>query len=122
MHRGCPARHAPPSPIVNTIDELEPDIITQINVFTVAPEKQQALVDLLDAAAETSMKDQPGFISANNRTSDCGNRVISYAQWRSKEDLQAMHDDPRAAEHMKAAADLAEFEPIVCEVRSSSRP
>lgn len=66
------------------------------------------------------MKQQPGFISADIRKSDDGKRVIKYAQWRSKEDLQALHDNPSAAEKMKAAADIAEFDPIVCEVRSSN--
>lgn len=121
MHRGCRPHHAPPCRFLHTIPP-EADIITQINVFTVAPEKQQALVDLLDEATETAMKQQPGFISASIRTSECGRRVINYARWRSKEDLQSMHDDPLATEHMKAAADLAEFDPIVCEIRSPASP
>jgi hypothetical protein len=41
------------------------DVVTLINVFTVAPEDQQRLVDVLVDATQTVMRKQPGFISAN---------------------------------------------------------
>jgi hypothetical protein len=47
-----------------TIDPDNP-IMTLINVFTVDPDKQQQLINLLDAATEKAMKAQLGFISAN---------------------------------------------------------
>ena len=47
-----------------SIDYNNP-IMTLINVFTVNPDKQQQLINLLDAATEKAMKVQPGFISAN---------------------------------------------------------
>ena len=95
------------------------EIMTLINVFTVAPEQQQALVDLLDQATEATMKRRPGFISASIHKSLDGRRVVNYAQWRSKEDFAAMQKDAAAAEHMQAAARLAQFDPIVCVVASS---
>ena len=95
------------------------EIMTLINVFTVAPGKQQPLVDMLDQATEKTMKHRPGFISASIHKSVDGRRVVNYAQWRSKQDFEAMQKDPEAGEHMKAAAGLAEFDPIVCVVASS---
>lgn len=41
------------------------DVVTLINVFTVRPEHQQRLVDLLIDATETVIKGQPGYVSAN---------------------------------------------------------
>ena len=94
-------------------------IMTLINVFTVAPDRQQSLVDMLDQATEKTMKHRPGFISASIHKSLDGQRVVNYAQWRSKEDFEAMQHDADAVEHMQAAARLAEFDPIVCVVASS---
>jgi len=94
-------------------------VMTLVNVFTVDVDRQQQLVELLDEATEKAMKRQPGFISANIHKSVDGTRVINYAQWRSKTDFEAMQKNPQAAEHMKAAAGLAKFDPIVCEVASS---
>jgi heme-degrading monooxygenase HmoA len=94
-------------------------VMTLINVFTVEPGKQQQLIDLLDQATETAMKRQPGFISASIHKSADGRRVVNYAQWRSKADFEAMQKNPEAVEHMKGAAAIARFDPIVCEVASS---
>ncbi len=91
-------------------------VLTLINVFTVEPEKQQALVALLIEATEQTMKRMPGFISANIHRSLDGKKVVNYAQWQSKKAFEAMRSDPKAGVHMKAAADLARFEPILCEV------
>lgn len=40
-------------------------LVTLVNVFTVAPDRQQALVDLRVAATEQTMCHQPAYVSAN---------------------------------------------------------
>ncbi len=40
-------------------------LVTLINVFTVVPENQQRLVDVLIRATEEVIKHEAGFISAN---------------------------------------------------------
>ena len=92
------------------------DLLTLINVFTVAPEKQQELVTLLIDATEQTMKHLPGFISASIHCSLDGKKVVNYAQWKSIADFEAMRKNPEAAPHMQAAAALAQFDPILCEV------
>jgi len=93
------------------------DVVTLINVFTVAPEDQQRLLDVLVEATESVMNGMPGFVSANLHKSLDGTRVVNYAQWRSKEDFEAMLEDPEAAGHMREAARIAEkFEPHLYEV------
>jgi quinol monooxygenase YgiN len=95
------------------------DVLTLINVFTVKPENQQALVQLLVDATEQTMRHVPGFISASIHKSHDGTKVVNYAQWRSQKDFDAMRQDPKARAHMAAAAALATFEPILCEVAES---
>jgi heme-degrading monooxygenase HmoA len=93
------------------------DLVTLINVFTVAPEDQQRLVDVLVDATQAVMRNQQGFISANIHRSLDGTRVTNYAQWRSPEAFEAMLGDREAAEHMGEAAKIAErFEPHLYEV------
>lgn len=92
------------------------NILTLINVFTVAPEKQQELVTLLLNATQHTMRHLPGFISANIHRSLDGKRVVNYAQWESMADFESMRKSPEAAPHMQAAAALAQFDPILCEV------
>lgn len=93
------------------------NMVTLINVFTVQPENQQRLVDLLTEATKLAMKKQPGYISANIHKSLDGTRVTNYAQWRSKDDFEAMLQNPEAAKHMKEASQLAiKFEPHLYEV------
>jgi len=102
--------------------KIDPSVrlmMTLVNVFTVAPDRQQELVRLLDEATQTTMKRQPGFISANIHMSYDGTRVINYAQWRSKADFEAMQKSPQATDHMRTIAALAKFDAILCEVTSS---
>ncbi|MBA2305562.1 MAG: antibiotic biosynthesis monooxygenase [Acidobacteria bacterium] len=94
----------------------DPRVLTLVNVFTVKAENQQELVQLLIDATEQTMRHLPGFISANIHRSFDGTKVINYAQWQSKEDFEAMQQNPGAAPHMKKAAALASFDPILCEV------
>lgn len=91
--------------------------MTLINVFTVSPENQQRLVDLLVEATQHTMRKQPGYLSAAIHKSVDGTRVTNYAQWRSREDFEAIGKNPEAAVHMRAAAQLAiSFEPHLYEV------
>jgi quinol monooxygenase YgiN len=91
-------------------------IFTLINVFSVVPDQQQALANLLIEATEHTMRHLPGFISANIHTSFDGRHVVNYAQWRSRDAFEAMLRNPDARPHMARAAALASFDPILCEV------
>jgi quinol monooxygenase YgiN len=99
-----------------TIIEKGNRVLTLINVFTVEPENQQKLMTLLIEATEQTMMNLPGFVSANIHRSLDGKRVVNYAQWENMAAFQAMLKNPEAIPHMQAAAALAKFEPILCEV------
>ena len=59
---------------------VQSDVVTLINVFTVAPEDQQRLLDVLLEATESVISEMPGFVSANLHKSLDGTRVVNYAQ------------------------------------------
>ena len=98
----------------------ENKLVTLINVFTVEPEKQQKLADMLIEATEKTMKNIPGFISASIHQSDDGVRVTNYAQWRSHEDYAAMLKNPEAAAHMQPVTDIATFDAHTYQVVEST--
>ena len=100
------------------IDQRD-EVFTLINVFTVKPENQDTLVTLLIEATNNTMRHLPGFVSASIHKSLDNTRVVNYAQWRTKDDFDAMRTNPEAIPHMKAAAALASFDPIACEVSES---
>ena len=101
--------------MATTTISTDNDLMTLVNVFTVAPEHQEELIDVL-VDATTVMREIPGFVSANLHRSHDGRRVVNYVQWRTVQDFQAMLQDPRAIPHMQRAADLASYDPIVTEV------
>jgi quinol monooxygenase YgiN len=92
------------------------DITTLVNVFTVEPENQEKLVQLLKAGTESFFSKQPGFISSSVHTSREGRRAINYSQWRSPKDIENFRNDPRFAPYVQSLAALAKSETILCEV------
>ena len=91
------------------------DLITLINVFTVELKNQQRLVDILVEAGEATSK-QPGFISAKIHRSLDGMRVINYVQWRCKEDLEAISNNPEMKAHIDEIKKLAKGNTSLYEV------
>lgn len=64
-------------------------VVTHINVFTVAPEKQQALADSLVETVKAAST-VPGWISASVHKSFDGQRVTNYVQFESHAAAQAV--------------------------------
>jgi quinol monooxygenase YgiN len=86
-------------------------LLTFINIFTMEPAQQQAVVDLLQEITSTQVTHQPGFVSASLHKSHDGKRVIMYAQWRSLEDYQAMRGSPESKARLEKLTALASFQP-----------
>jgi quinol monooxygenase YgiN len=81
---------------------------TLINVFTVAPEKQQQLVETLIETTEGWVKPHPGFLAATIHKSLDETRVANYAQWRNKEAFDRSMSDPQVRARMSLAVHLGE--------------
>ncbi|MCA9691845.1 MAG: antibiotic biosynthesis monooxygenase family protein [Nannocystaceae bacterium] len=105
----------------HTVIEAGQPVVTLINVFEVAPDRQRQLIALLERATEETMRHMPGFISANLHRSLDGARVTNYAQWASQADFEAMLQDPAAQVHMREATALARAAPTLYEVCSVHR-
>jgi hypothetical protein len=69
--------------------------VTQINVFTVEPDRQPPLIDYLARAARVA-SEVPGWMSASLHCGLDGTRVVNYAQ---SEDLDAAQ---RVIQHLTA--------------------
>ena len=95
-----------PSENVDTGADEEP--YTLINVFTVAPEKQQQLVETLIETTEGWVKPHPGFLAATIHQSLDETRVANYAQWRNKEAFDRSMSDPQVRARMSLAVHLGE--------------
>jgi heme-degrading monooxygenase HmoA len=78
---------------------LDDDHFTVVNVFKVAGEEDQRR--LFDHIVEVTgvISKFPGFVSANLHLTFDGTRVVNYAQWRSREDFEAMHASPELQDH-----------------------
>ena len=68
--------------------------VTMINVFTVKPENQQALLEALRHEADTLMRTLPGYVHSVVHQSRDGQRVLNYTMWESAEAFDASHRHP----------------------------
>ena len=100
---------------ISTIDSNS-KVMTLVNVFTVEPNNQQRLVDLLIEATKKVMSQQEGFVSANLHKSLDGTKVVNYAQWKSKEAFEKMLKNPTAITHMNEAFSIAKVDGSLYEV------
>jgi heme-degrading monooxygenase HmoA len=78
-----------------TID-AQAKVLTFINIYEVAPDRQAELAELLSAATDQTLRRMPGFVSVNIHRSTDGNRVANYTQWASKDEFERMGKSPEA--------------------------
>jgi quinol monooxygenase YgiN len=91
-------------------------LTTAITVFTVEPENNQRLVDLLVRAAQEVIRKQPGFISINIHQSLDKTQVVSYSQWQSRQAFDEILQHVTVIPYVQAILKLATFEPHFYEV------
>lgn len=96
--------------------------LTLINVFTVAPENQQKLIELLISATESTVRKITGFISSSLHKSLDGTKVTMYAQWKSIEDYQNMRNNSTASPYLVEALKIATFDMGMYEVVETFLP
>lgn len=99
----------------------EANFLTLINVFTVDPDNQQKLVELLTLATESTIVNVAGFISCSLHRSIDGTKVTMYAQWKSMEDYQNMRNNATASPFLDEALKIAKFDPGMYEVVKTFR-
>lgn len=88
------------------------NVVTLIDIFTVAPEKQEQLVEMVDDTLHELVRHLPGFISASLHKSLDGTRVVDYVQFASRADFEAMLAHPEMQQRIAAAVAIAKAEPL----------
>jgi quinol monooxygenase YgiN len=101
--------------------EPEDSPVVMINVFTVEPENQQKLIDILTTATLGSVDQEPGFISATLHRSLDGSKVTMYARWKDAEAYAAMRRKP-GRPSLAQALQIAKFEPGMYEIVQTFLP
>jgi heme-degrading monooxygenase HmoA len=90
-------------------------VVTHINVFTVAPHKQQQLVDSLIETVQAAQT-VPGWLSASIHRSFDGRQVVNYVQFESHEAAQAVLRHIAATGHLRKNVALGTVAPGQYEV------
>lgn len=99
-----------------TTISADSQLITAITVFTVAPENQQQLIDLLIRAGHEVVQKQPGFISINIHKSLDKTQVVSYSQWQSRQAFDDALQHATVIPYVQAVLKIATIEPHFYEV------
>ena len=84
------------------------NLVTVINMFSVKPENQKKLLQLLEDLRIVVEK-LHGFISANVHRSFEGTRIVSYAQWNTKEAYQAFYTNSDARPILDEIKKISKF-------------
>lgn len=87
-----------------------PEVVL-INVFSVAPEKQEELLRLLAEMTDDVVRHLPGFRSAEFHRGLDGRNVANYARWDSQESWKAMVRHPEVLKRMESILRIATFQP-----------
>jgi len=84
------------------------NLVTVVNMFSVKPENHKKLLQLLEDLRIVVEK-LPGFISANVHRSFEGTRIVSYAQWNTKEAYQAVYTNSDAKSILDEIKKISKF-------------
>jgi quinol monooxygenase YgiN len=99
----------------STIEIHTGDKITVlISVFTVQPENEQKLIELIEEGTSSLFSKQPGYISASIHKGADSKRLVLYGQWESPQYIDAFRKKPEIGEYIQKVKELATFETIVC--------
>ncbi|MBT0773436.1 antibiotic biosynthesis monooxygenase [Kineosporia sp. J2-2] len=86
-----------------------------INIFKTDAQHQQRLIEIWQGLGPADER-SPGLVSVNAHVSLDGESVISYIQWRSKEDWEGILSDPGRQGRFKEVLTFATFESLHSEV------
>src|SRR5215470_5528151 len=92
---------------------VDSNMTTLVNIFTVEPENQPALVIALKEGTGAFFSKLPGFISASVLAGKNGRKVINYSQWKSAGHIEAFRQNPHFTPCIERIAALAKGETIM---------
>ena len=86
---------------------------TLINLLRCEPEKQEALIALLEENIETVIRTLPGWRMTRLIAAEDGTGVVIQSEWETPAAVAAMREDPRMRAYFPRIAALASLETIM---------
>lgn len=93
-----------------------------INWFTVDPDRQVELAEVLGEGADKFIRHFPGCLSVNIATSRDRTRLLYIAQWEKKSDIKAAMADPDINVYRLRAAGIATPDAHAFQLHSTHHP
>ena len=85
-----------------------------VTIFSVQPDNEQKLVDLIEEGTSNLFSKQPGYISCSIHRGSDAKHLVLYGQWESPQSIDAFRKVPEIGEYTKKILQLAIFESVVC--------
>jgi len=85
-----------------------------VTVFTVQPDNEQKLIDLIEEGTSSLFSKQPGYISCSVHRGSDAKHLVLYGQWESPQSIEAFRKVPKIGEYTKKILQLATFASVVC--------
>ena len=89
-------------------------ITVLVSVFTVQPDNEQKLLELIKEGTLSIFSKQPGYISCSVHRESDAKRLVLYGQWESPQYIDAFRQKPEIGEYFQKIRELATVESIVC--------
>ena len=94
--------------------------IMTMNIYTVAPERVEEVLEYLVRSATETVRYVPGFVSMNFHVSLDRTQIVNYGQWKSREAMAAARENPPIVALMSETAKIAgSSKPVPYELRQS---
>lgn len=101
---------------MNTTITVTKAVTTLINTFTVEPEHQARLVELLQENTDHVIAGLDGWISTSFIAAKDRRHVVIYSQWRDAASVEAMRTNADMMAYFPKIAALAAFDSFVGDV------
>ncbi len=92
---------------------MSDDGIILVNMMKVEPDKQEALLALLQANIDEVIRTLPGWRATRLIASGDGAGIVIYSEWDSAASIAGMRADPRMQAYFPRIAELASFETMM---------
>lgn len=101
---------------MNTTISVTNNVTTLINAFTVEPENQAKLIELLRENTENVITGLDGWISTSFIAAKDRRQVTIYSQWRDVASVEAMRTNADMVAYFPKIAAIAQFSSFVGDV------
>lgn len=92
-----------------------------INVYSVNPENQEKLIQILEEGVHSIMVHQEGYLGSTILRSLDGKSVVVYAHWKEAKNIAAVFQKPENQSYIKRIQEIATAAPGIYEECSSHR-